>query len=83
MVALVLLSDMEVASCLTVTLQLALRFEPSAVFAVMIALPVDFAVTKPVDETVATLVLLDAQVTDGLEVVLGETVAVSCKVLPV
>jgi hypothetical protein len=82
-VASVSLSEIDVASCLTVTLQLALRLEPSAVFAVMIALPVDFAVTKPVDETVATLVLLEVQVTEGLEVVLGETVAVSCKVLPV
>lgn len=74
---------MEVASCLTVTLQLALRFDPSAVFAVMTALPVDLAVTTPEDDTVATLVLLELHVTDGFEVVLGETVAVNCNVFPV
>lgn len=73
----VLLSDIDVASCFTVTLQLALRLDPSAVFAVMTAVPVDLAVTTPEDETVDTLVLLELHVTDGLEVVLGETVAVS------
>ena len=79
----VLLSEIDVASCLTVTLQLALRFDPSVVIAVMTAFPADFAVTKPFDDTVATLVLLELQVTDGLEIVLGKTVAVSCNVLPV
>ena len=74
---------MEVASCLTVTLQLALRFEPSAVFALMTAFPADFAVTNPEDETVATLVLLELHVTDGLDVLLGKTVAFSCNVFPV
>ena len=82
-VADVLLSDIDVASCLTATLQLALRFEPSAVFAVMTAFPADFAVTKPFDETVATLVLLELHVTAGLDVVLGRTVAVNCNVLSV
>ena len=83
MVALVLLSDIEVASCLTVTAHVALKLLPSAVLAVIVAFPADIAVTNPLDETVATLVLLEVQVTEGLEVVLGETVAVSCKVLPV
>ena len=72
-----MLSDMDVASCLTVTSQVALRFEPSVVFAVMTTLPVDFAVTKPVEDTVATLVLLEVHVTEGLDVVLGKTVAES------
>lgn len=79
----VLLSDIDVANRLTVTLQEALRLVPSAVFAVMTAVPVDLAVTKPVEDTVATLVLLELQVTDGLEVVVGKTVAVSCNVFPV
>jgi len=81
-VADVLLREMDVANRFTVTLQPALRLEPSAVIAVMTASPVDFAVTRPVDDTVATLVLLELQVTDGLDVVLGKTVADSWKVLP-
>lgn len=79
----VLLSDIEVASCFTVTLQLALRFDPSVVLAVITAVPVDLAVTTPEDDTVATPVLLELHVTDGFEVVLGETVAVNCNVFPV
>ncbi len=71
------------ANCLTVTEQDALKLLPSAVLAVIVALPVDFAVTKPVEETVATLVLLEVHVTDGLDVVLGITVAASCNVFPV
>ena len=82
-VADVLLSEIDVANRFTVTLQVALRLVPSDVFAVITALPVDFAVTKPVEDTVATLVLLEVHVTAGLDVVLGRTVAVSCKVLPV
>ena len=76
-VADVLLSEIDVANRFTVTPHVALRFVPSVVLAVITALPVDFAVTKPVDETVATLVLLELHVTDGLDVVLGRTVAVS------
>ena len=79
-VADVLLSEMDVANRFTVTLHVALRFVPSDVFAVITALPVDLAVTKPVEDTVATLVLLELHVTAGLDVVLGRTVAVSCKV---
>ena len=45
--------------------------------------PVDFAETKPVDETVAILVLLDVHVIDGFDVVLGNTVAFNCNVFPV
>ena len=47
-----LFNEIDVANRLTVILQLALRLEPSDVVAVIIALPVDFAVTKPVDDTV-------------------------------
>ena len=82
-VADVLLSEIDVANRFTVTLHVALRLEPSTVFAVMTALPVDFAVTNPVEDTVAILVLLELHVTDGFVVVLGRTVAVSCNVLPV
>ena len=74
-VADVLLSEIDVANRLTVTLHVALRFVPSDVFAVITALPADFAVTKPVEDTVATLVLLELHVTVGLDVVLGKTVA--------
>lgn len=71
------------AYCFTVTKHCALRFVPSVVLTVITAVPVDFAVTTPLDETVATLVLLELHVTDGLEVVLGETVAFNCNVFPV
>ena len=82
-VALVWLSEIEVAYCFTVTKHCALRFVPSVVFAVITAVPVDFAVTTPEDDTVATLVLLELHVTDGFEVVLGKTVAFNWNVLPV
>ena len=78
-----LFNEIDVANRLTVILQLALRLEPSDVIAVIIALPVDFAVTKPVDDTIATLVLFELHVTEGLNVDVGKTVAVNCKVLPV
>ncbi len=69
--------------CLTNSEQVALRLLPSVVVAVMIALPGETAVTRPSLLTVATDVLLEVHVTAGLDVVLGRTVAVSCKVLPV
>ena len=49
----------------------------------MTASPLDNAVTKPVDETVATLVLLELHVTDWLDVVFDITDAVNCRVSPV
>ena len=49
----------------------------------MVAVPADFAVTSPELLTVATVVLLDVQVTFLLLVLLGVTVAVSCSVCPV
>lgn len=79
----VLLSDIEVASCFTVTLHVALRLEPSAVFAVMVVFPAETAVTKPEDETVATLGLRDDQVTDLLSALVGKTVADNCRLSPV
>ena len=64
----------------TVTLQVALLFEPSAVLAVIVALPLDTAVTRPVLLTVATDGLLLVHVTLLFVALLGVTVAVSCKV---
>ena len=66
----------------TVTVQVAVLLEPSAVFAVIVALPLDTAVTKPVLLTVATEVLLLVQVTLLSVALLGVTVALSCKVCP-
>jgi len=82
-VAEVWLSEIEVASCLTVTEQEALKSLPSAVLAVIVAFPADTAVTNPDEDTVTTLVLLELHVTDGLDVVLGNTVALNCNVFPV
>ena len=65
----------------TVTAQVAL-WPPFAVVAVMVADPVPTPVTRPDEFTVATLVLLDVQVSDLSEAVAGATVAVSCCVLP-
>ena len=67
---------------LTVTAQVAVLLEPSAVLAVMVAVPLDTAVTRPVLLTVATDVLLLVHVTLLLVALLGVTVAVSCKVCP-
>ena len=61
---------------------MALKLVPSAVVAVMVAIPGATAVTRPLLLTVATLLLLVAQVTDLLVVFSGKTVAVSCSVSP-
>ena len=53
----------ETVLALTVTIHVAV-FPPSLVFTVIIAVPAAFAVTTPEDDTVATDVLLDDQVTD-------------------
>ena len=55
----------------------ALKLLPSAVVAVIVAFPVVIAVTRPVDDTVATLLSLDVQTTDLSVALDGETVAVS------
>ena len=52
-------------------------FPPSIVVTVIIADPAAFAVTSPVDETVATVVLFDDQETDLSVAFEGDTVAVS------
>ena len=64
------------------TLQLALKLVPSVVVAVMVAFPQLLAVTRPSLLTVATLVLLELQVTFAFVTLLGNTVAVSCRVSP-
>ena len=68
---------------MTVNAQVALLLLPSAVVTVIVADPGALAVTKPELLTVATVVLLDFQVTFLLLVLLGVTVAVSCSVWPV
>ena len=68
---------------MTVIVHVALLLLPSAVVTVMVAVPGPLAVTRPELLTVATLVLLDFQVTFLFMVVLGVTVAVSCSVWPV
>ena len=65
----------------TITLQLALVPLPSLALQVIVAVPADFAVTRPLLLTVATDVLLDDHVTLLSVALLGETVAVSCLVL--
>ena len=77
MVADVLFSEMPVASCVTVTLQLALKLVPSVVVAVMVAFPRLLAVTRPLLLTVAIFVSLELQVTVELLTLLGDTVAVN------
>jgi hypothetical protein len=64
----------------TVTVQVAVRL-PSSVVAVIVAVPVDTAVTTPLF-TVATLVLLLVHDTFWLVALLGATVAVSDSVPP-
>ena len=68
---------------MTVKAHVALLLLPSAVVTVMVADPGALAVTKPLLLTVATVVLLDFQVTFLLLVLLGVTVAVSWSVCPV
>ncbi len=65
----------------TVTVQVAV-LPPSSVRTVIVAEPAAFAVTTPLDETVATVVLLDDHVTALLVALEGETVAVSVPVVP-
>jgi hypothetical protein len=55
---------------------------PSFALQVMVELPADFAVIKPLLLTEATLVLLDVHETLLSVALLGDTVAVSCLVAP-
>ena len=58
-----LLIEIDVANRLfTVIVQAALKSLPSLVVAVIVAIPGDIAVTNPVDETVATLGLLELHI---------------------
>ena len=66
---------------LTVTLQVALN-PPSLVLAVIVAVPLPFAVTFPAEDTVATEVLEEVHVTVLSEAFSGLTVATSVVVLP-
>ena len=75
----VLSSEIPVALRLTVTLQVAERFVPSVVLAVIVAVPSVTAVTLPFELTVATDVLLLVHVT-VLTAVSGTTEAVSVAV---
>jgi len=70
------------ATALTVIADVAVLL-PSLVVTVIVALPAATAVTKPVELTVATDVLLDDHVTAVLVALLGAIVAVSCCVAPV
>ena len=66
----------EIVCALTVTVHVAF-LPPSFVVTVMVAVPAAFAVTTPEEDTVATDVLLDDQVTDLSVALEGVTVAVS------
>ena len=70
-----------VTGLLTVMLQVAV-LPPSAVFTVMVAVPPFFAVTRPLFETLATVLSLLLQVTLWFVALLGLMVAVSCRVSP-
>ena len=61
-------------SC-TVTLHLADRLEPSVVVAVIVVVPIALAMILPLEDTVATLVLLEEHSTVLLEASIGKTVA--------
>ena len=66
----------------TVIAQVAVKFEPSVVVAVIVAVPLATAVTRPVLLTVATAVLLLCHITLLSVALLGVTVALSCNVFP-
>ena len=55
---------------------------PSVVVTIIVAVPAFFAVTTPEEETVATVVLLEDQVTFLFVALEGVTVAVSAWVWP-
>ena len=57
-------------------------FDPSVVVTVIVAVPAAFAVTTPLEDTVATVVLLEVHVTDLSVAFEGSTVAVKVSVSP-
>ena len=79
------LSSITLVTCtigaFTVTVQVAV-LPASVVVTVIVAVPAFFAVTTPSEDTVATVMLFDDQVTDLLEAFDGFTVAVSAWVSP-
>ena len=70
-----------IVAAFTVTEHVAV-FEPSFVVTVIVVVPTALAVTTPEDETVATEVLLEDQVTDLSVAFDGDTVAVNAWVSP-
>ena len=81
MIALVLFSDIDVARIgFTVTVHVARKLVPSVVLAVIVAVPRPIAVTKPLLLTVTMLLLLVVHATVLFVVLLGNTVAASCRV---
>lgn len=77
-----LFSDIPVTKTgFTVTVQVAV-LDPSFVFIVIVVEPTAFAVTTPKEETVATEVLLEDQVTDGSVAFSGSTVDTRVSVSP-
>ena len=70
-----LLRDIPVAAIETLTEQVALC--PAELVAVIVAEPFPTAVTRPEVLTVATLALLEDQLTEALAALLGMTVAVN------
>lgn len=71
----------ETVEAFTVTEQVAV-LPPSAVLAVIVAVPAFFAVTSPSEDTVATEVLFDDHVTSLLDALEGLTVAINHVVSP-
>jgi hypothetical protein len=81
-VSVVLFSFTLVTGCLTVTVQAAFFPLPSAAVAVIVAVPFLTPLTAPVEETVATELLLVVHFTFLLSALEGPTVAVSVAVAP-
>ena len=75
-----LLSWIPVAEMETSTEQVALC--PAELVAVIVAVPLPTAVTKPEELTVATFWLLEDQLTDLSLALFGPTVALNCEVAP-
>ena len=72
----------ETVAALTVTEHVAV-FDPSSDFTVIVAVPAAFAVMTPEEDTVATDVLLEDQVTDLFVAFEGVIVAVKVWVSPI
>ncbi|MPM98527.1 hypothetical protein SDC9_145715 [bioreactor metagenome] len=73
---------MSIRGALTVIVQVAKTPLPSIAIAVMLAVPVAIAVTRPFSSTVAVPSLLLVHVNDWSEAFIGETDAINCCVVP-